>query len=94
MSKYIEYSALLDKLDYDHDLEQWCIYDDDLAKLPAVDVAPVIHGYWIFKNGRCGCNVCRLRLDYDGNGVTLDLSHLPYCPHCGAKMDGDTYEQN
>lgn len=53
----------------------------------AVDAAPVVHGRWIFKNGKCGCSECRKCLSYDGNGVVLDLSHLPYCPHCGARMD-------
>lgn len=45
-------------------------------------------GRWIFKNGECGCGECGMCLSYDGNGVVLDLSHLPYCPHCGAYMRG------
>ena len=56
---------------------------------PAADVKPVVHAKWIFKNDRCGCSNCRNCLSYDGNGVVLDLSHLPYCPHCGATMDGE-----
>lgn len=55
--------------------------------IPTADVAPVIHAKWIFVNDRCGCSNCRLCLSYDGNGVIIDMSHLPYCPHCGARMD-------
>ena len=53
-------------------------------KAPAADVAPVVHGVW----GRVNkidpisgyrCSKCR-RI------VGFDLT--PYCPNCGAKMDG------
>ena len=57
------------------------------AHLIANDVAIQKHSTWIFVNDRCGCRECRNCLSYDGNGVILDLSHLPYCPWCGAKMD-------
>ena len=60
-----------------------------LEKLPAADVAPVVHGRWeydlptINTYGQLRCSIC--------NWWTLDPSvdrSYSYCPNCGAKMDG------
>lgn len=56
----------------------------DMLKLPAADVAPVVHGLWVCVNkidpiSGYRCSKCR-RI------VGFDLT--PYCPGCGAKMDG------
>lgn len=56
-----------------------------IANMPEI-VYP-LHSRWIYVEDRCGCELCRKCLSYDGNGVILDLSHLPFCPFCGAKMD-------
>ena len=57
-----------------------------LEKLPAADVAPVVHGQW--ENGNPICPVC-------GGNKFKDLDadiwcdwKPDYCPNCGAKMDG------
>ena len=55
----------------------------EIRKLPAADVAPVVHGQWV-DNGipdsiLSGCSVC---------GFTCGSSSFFYCPKCGAKMDG------
>lgn len=54
------------------------------ADMPAADVAPVVHGLWVCVNkidpiSGYRCSKCR-RI------VGFDLT--PYCPGCGAKMDG------
>ena len=53
-----------------------------LEKLPAADVAPVVHGRWIIHDDEfgltCECSVCHIETMGDGN----------FCPNCGAKMDG------
>lgn len=53
---------------------------DVFDNLPAADVAPVVHGYWI--NNKCTdtiiCSECKKYFPYK----------TFYCPHCGAKMDG------
>ena len=69
--------------------KELCVLKPTIDAMPTVDAVEVVHGRWIFVNGKCGCSECRNCLSYDGNGVILDLSRLPYCPHCGAKMDGD-----
>lgn len=55
-----------------------------LEKLPAADVAPVVHGVWGCVNkidpiSGYRCSKCRRRVGFD---------LTPYCPNCGAKMDG------
>lgn len=69
---------------------------DMINAIPAADVAPVRHGQWDgegdgYADGEIVidvwyCSKCGYCID-DG---TDDPNILPnYCPHCGAKMDGD-----
>ena len=62
-----------------------------IAEAPAVDAAPVVHGYWD-DSGRyqfpCGkkairCSICGCALS-EGE---YHLFNWNYCPVCGAKMD-------
>ena len=58
---------------------------DSIGKLPAADVAPVVHGRWVptkapFMNECKDCSVCGYR--------TVWGHRYNYCPNCGAKMDG------
>lgn len=64
----------------------------EIRKLPAADVAPVVHGKWVHsrydrssgqfdvvKCSRCGIEAYAMAYHVrDGN----------YCPRCGARMDG------
>ena len=55
----------------------------DIARAPAADVVEVVHGCW-GDNGIAGsmlskCSVC---------GFNCGAYSFPYCPHCGAKMNG------
>ena len=47
------------------------------------DFAAVKHGEWLHKNGEMICSVC-------GAEALMDEVYYesPYCPDCGAKMDG------
>lgn len=62
-----------------------------LANFPTADVVEVVHGEWIDKpTGRyCHigsyCSVCGKK---SGIGGIESNRHKPYCPNCGAKMDG------
>lgn len=59
-----------------------------LKCLPAADVAEVRHGRWIpVTNGRGGseCNQCHAYAPSYQSGAEYNS---PYCPNCGAKMDG------
>ena len=62
------------------------VQSDYIERLPAADVAPVVHGKW-GDNGIAGsilvkCSVC---------GFDCGANSFSYCPNCGAKMDGGAY---
>ena len=58
---------------------------------PTADVVEVRHGEWVDKFNRnrmatqSFCSVCGER---SGIGGIESNRHKPYCPNCGAKMDG------
>ena len=56
-----------------------------VEKLPAADVAPVVHGRWV--NG-CQCSVCG---DRHGPYNSRHKPYYTYCPNCGAKMDEEEH---
>jgi hypothetical protein len=63
---------------------------------PTADVVEVRHGYWTFKNTTychygCFCSVCGKK---SGIGGIRENQLKPYCPNCGAKMDGERSEGN
>lgn len=57
---------------------------------PIVDAVEVVHARW--KNGDCTACGFDIRDMIDGESEFYDWvwEGLPYCPICGAKMDGDT----
>ena len=86
------------------------------AEAQTGEVAPVVHGHWVYKRRRSGgfrirtgllknwervkvlideredtmepfCSVCGTHND-STNGL-----NMRYCPHCGAKMDGETQNE-
>lgn len=79
---------------YRHGKERYtlmaCLSERYAEKLIAADIAPVRHGRWIFEpDGGTRCSECnkRVRDVTGGLNAPVDLSELPYCPKCGAKMD-------
>lgn len=54
---------------------------EDFYSIPAADVAPVVHGRWVF--GGDGCVICSECNEEESND-----NHRNYCPNCGARMDG------
>lgn len=55
----------------------------DIKESPAVDVAQVVHGKWIFNDDwwEFRCTNCGKPI---GN-----IKKYNFCPNCGAKMDGE-----
>lgn len=96
MAEYIEREALITKFKKmelgEHGLVERLFADGVyavIAAFPAADVAPVVHGHWVEKElfiPWCDddvdiiyeCSCCRT----ESGGTS------PYCPNCGAKMDG------
>ena len=67
---------------------------------PTVDAVEVVHGRWVdryggkYANPAYDCSECKksalFRNDMDLLGNWKSVQYLsPYCPNCGAKMDGD-----
>lgn len=55
----------------------------DVIMLPAADVAPVVHGRWLYGDYYDIGDVCS-ECDWDSQ---MTHPSYRYCPNCGAKMD-------
>ena len=64
----------------------------EIRKLPAADVAPVVHGRWIEKMVFYGRYFVRSNCGARENKYTAIKGY--YCWRCGAKMDGDAERRN
>lgn len=81
---YILKESLLNLIEWDNDIEQWVIIDDDFNHLMTEknDVAPVVHAHWIEDDhAYATCSRCGYEMDYPEYKT-------PYCPQCGVRMDG------
>lgn len=97
MDKYIKEIDLVDAIEWDADLEVWTLKDDDLENFPAADVAPVVHGRWIYDCdatdwgiGGYICSRCKIKnnnLPCNRFKMVSVFSGAKFCPNCGAKMD-------
>lgn len=84
MSEYLERSALLQSLKSSGVASDFALYK--ISNFPAADVAPVVHAKWITIVGISRCSECGYIPAYDS--AIDDLFYSPFCPNCGAKMDG------
>lgn len=91
MADYIKREDALEQFDY-YDLGEYLTTQirGMLMDIPSADVAPVRHGRWELDTAHTEeiyvhpvkCSVC-------GQTEVLEYETLtPYCPNCGAKMDG------
>lgn len=103
--RYIEIDSIIEQIKAEH-CERCtnhrcalCDIDEVLILLEEADEADVVevkHGYWIDKpTGRylhmgSWCSVCQ---EKSGIGGIESNRHKPYCPNCGAKMDGERKEK-
>lgn len=67
-----------------------------VSQRPAADVVEVRHGYWKWETkiepqaqNRLYCSICDNECLSKGNYYVKSK----YCPHCGARMDGERKEQ-
>lgn len=87
MAEYIEREALVHhfmttRQYLTKDLVMDAAYE--VSKFPAADVAPVVHGEWVDDQYFWRCSVCLEWLE-----VAQGTAGMNYCPHCGARTDGD-----
>lgn len=94
MADYIEREAAIEATK-----EHWCDCAralETIMNIPAENVAPVVHGMWkILRDDKISrsvaCTACNDVFYYAKRGQ-LNIDKMPYCPSCGAKMDGDSKE--
>lgn len=55
-----------------------------LKRIPAADVAPVVHGRWV--DGKC--SNCGVDIPTDDAHDAIFENECRFCYYCGAKMDG------
>ena len=87
MAEYIERSAAIEAAK--HAWAKGLEPSQYIEALPAADVAPVVHGRWEMRptgmatdtgpEYKAYCTVCN---------EPNKQYQPPFCPHCGAKMDG------
>ena len=97
MAEYIEREAAYEKCGWYNTVngKSVCaVRKDELASIPAADVAPVVRGRWIpYHEADIGwdeygvkCSVCNFEVE--SLNIRLVCNH--YCPNCGAHMkDGE-----
>lgn len=71
-----------------------CLMNENRCINTSADVEPVKRGRWIAKQTALGtkytvCSNCGygISIPLDGHLSKLDLSDVPRCPNCGARMD-------
>ena len=65
----------------------------EIADIPAADVAPVVHGRWEQNaDGDWYCTNCNEVVAICESGRERTY-RKPYCPNCGAKMDGGVNDE-
>lgn len=97
MAKYIKCEAALAMIRPDDPNDERCavtvatakrLIRHALAAAPAADVAPVVHGRWEQDaDGDWYCTNCDEVVAICESGRERTY-RKPYCPNCGAKMDG------
>ena len=101
MAEYIERKRAI--VDACNSLElypsEYAKLEDSLNEISAADVAPVVHGRWIFKQdkefpcfGKAICSECRNVISISPDLLDVDYQRFfagqkHYCYNCGAKMD-------
>ena len=100
MSKYVNAADAAEKIAEKHGIPLGDLVDT-FAEIPAADVAPVVHGRWVFGKDLACCWGQIIKNKYhlycsecleqafnrsEDNDPDFDID-TPYCPNCGAKMD-------
>lgn len=95
MSRYIDADALLLKIDC-HGTNKFGMLDEDIRdfvrKIPAADVAEVIHSDWHTSTVRMSSIDVTCRNCHRTEKISI-TNYFEYCPHCGAKMDGERKDE-
>lgn len=96
MAEYIKREAAKRAVDEAVELSasEYDMICDYLDRIPAADVALVVHGRWIHSRyENCSeqfelvkCSQC----NHEAYAMAFYVRNGNYCPNCGARMDGDS----
>ena len=95
MPRYIDADLILPEMESKFDMQELYLpanfQEFIVDEMPAADVAPVRHGYWVKEKRdvliHWHCSACK-------ECYYLDMPNAEYCPHCGAKMDLKERDEN
>ena len=79
--------------DYYNDEDSEDIMCEMVDDLPDADVAEVIHSEWHTATVRMSCIDVTCRNCHRTEKISI-TNYFEYCPHCGAKMDGERKDEN
>lgn len=101
--EYIEREALIEEInslsitlsgkELFGELAKFCVVQK-IDEAPTADVVEVVHGEWLksewgYPDRTLTCSLCGFQYDSaDYKTPKFNQKVLPYCPHCGARMDG------
>lgn len=100
--KLVDADADADALcEYANNQKDKSIDANDIMRFPIINVAPIGHGRWVKMtgmmppeyHGHYECSECGWHMKGLRNSWTRE-EEMPYCPHCGAKMDGSEDDEN
>lgn len=90
-------ARLIDADEFMKEIRKWLGNETDfrslqevIAGMPTIEAEPVKHGKWVIAKDKDGfamwdaCSSCGHGLHYVCEG-----KRFPYCPNCGARMDGE-----
>lgn len=79
MTKYVKVAEAADKISKELNIPLANLADI-FAEIPRADVKEVKHGEWV--HGECVSHCSECGVETHPENIT------PYCPNCGAKMNG------
>lgn len=83
MGEYIEREAVTAMLKRECSPRVMAYLVDELCKIPAADVRPVVRGRWKLEEGIMYCSECNKSPHY----VYIPVDEWNFCPNCGARME-------
>lgn len=98
MDEYIKREDVLERtyweLDRDERRRYGIIYRDDVERIKAADVAPVMRGRWVRDHDDIDAVRCS-NCGHKAFALAIHVREGKYCPFCGARMDsyGSTAER-
>lgn len=91
MAEYIKREAVIDLITRRYENPEICT--QEINSIPAADVAPVVHGRWEQDaDGDWYCTNCNEVVAICESGRERTY-RKPYCPNCGAMMDGGVTDE-